>query len=815
MRINTGGNVGIGIATPLAKVHAVASTATGLGSLPSGATGILDSNGNNYLLFRNTVDNATYSGLAFQDNNMGGYVLFGNAGATPSDQIAIAGYGGGILQYGSSDTINPALRTTVASWNSTGLQINNGDMRAPIFYNTPDTAYYVNPDSTSNLYGLTVNQAITGSVTGYSTYLPTRYDSGQKTNPQQYFGQSIGLRVAMTAMPVIWADTLWINGYAGGDVLDMCALHFSRQGTPKMWITTQQSTATSYGTFYEFPSLGYNSGNTGDLYAGIFKDSNNTAYYIDSDSTSRMNTISLDQVNVGDGTFLFKTGAGSGTTRHLNMSTYAGDPSQAHTGQSGITWGYRSDNEPYYMIHLTHGDYSGHTKLSLSWHTGIRIGAGVAYGGTAFYDNSLNAAASPNLIFTVGRGDNNVRSLTTFRAPIMYDIDDGAYYINPASTSNLNGLTVAATITGSVNGSATSLNSSNFISRTGSSGNLNTDFQNTPAGTTRIQGDDSSLANSPGGTWWFYHNMRHGNNTNYWGVQVAWGWEDQANQLRTRNVSGGVYGAWANYWNSLNDGSGSGLDADLLDGKHASDAVGVNTVVTREGSGYTFLNYINSNTGDNENPTIGQIITINSGNDGYYRKSGIQHVLNSMAGLGATWTGTQYFQSNRDTTSNSPPLQAYSTSGGAIMAFHRAGIYAINMGLDSDNIFRIAGWSASANAFQMDGSGNLTMLGNITAYSDIRKKKDITTIENALDMVSRMRGVRFRRIDTDQAGVGVIAQEMLEVLPEVVQQGIGNDDTMSVAYGNIVGVLIEAIKEQQAHINKLETKINSFEQRLI
>jgi hypothetical protein len=102
------------------------------------------------------------------------------------------------------------------------------------------------------------------------------------------------------------------------------------------------------------------------------------------------------------------------------------------------------------------------------------------------------------------------------------------------------------------------------------------------------------------------------------------------------------------------------------------------------------------------------------------------------------------------------------------------------------------------------------MLGNVTAYSDVRKKKDITTIENALDMVCRMRGVRFRRIDTDQVGVGVIAQEMLEVLPEVVQQGIGNDDTMSVAYGNIVGVLIEAIKEQQAHINNMQLEINSL-----
>ena len=79
-------------------------------------------------------------------------------------------------------------------------------------------------------------------------------------------------------------------------------------------------------------------------------------------------------------------------------------------------------------------------------------------------------------------------------------------------------------------------------------------------------------------------------------------------------------------------------------------------------------------------------------------------------------------------------------------------------------------------------------------------------------MVSRMRGVRFRRIDTDQAGVGVIAQEMLEVLPEVVQQGAGNDDTLSVAYGNIVGVLIEAIKEQQTSINKLQQEIISLKE---
>ena len=106
----------------------------------------------------------------------------------------------------------------------------------------------------------------------------------------------------------------------------------------------------------------------------------------------------------------------------------------------------------------------------------------------------------------------------------------------------------------------------------------------------------------------------------------------------------------------------------------------------------------------------------------------------------------------------------------------------------------------------MDGSGNLTMLGNVTAYSDARIKKDVETIDSALDLVSKMRGVRYTRIDTKKRGVGVIAQEMLEVCPEVVQQGVGDDDTLSVAYGNLVGVLIEAVKELTARVAELEGK---------
>jgi hypothetical protein len=104
----------------------------------------------------------------------------------------------------------------------------------------------------------------------------------------------------------------------------------------------------------------------------------------------------------------------------------------------------------------------------------------------------------------------------------------------------------------------------------------------------------------------------------------------------------------------------------------------------------------------------------------------------------------------------------------------------------------------------MDFNGNLTMAGNVTAYSDERLKTNIHTIENALEKVMKLRGVSYERIDTGEKNIGVIAQEIKEVLPEVVMEREGEDQFMSVSYGNIVGVLIEAIKELKAEIEELK-----------
>ena len=102
-------------------------------------------------------------------------------------------------------------------------------------------------------------------------------------------------------------------------------------------------------------------------------------------------------------------------------------------------------------------------------------------------------------------------------------------------------------------------------------------------------------------------------------------------------------------------------------------------------------------------------------------------------------------------------------------------------------------------------AGNFTATGNVTAFSDERLKENVQTIEGALDKVAQMRGVTYNyksELNDGQRGTGVIAQEMQQVMPEVVEEG----EYLSVAYGNLVGVLIEAVKELKAELDQCKCK---------
>ena len=99
--------------------------------------------------------------------------------------------------------------------------------------------------------------------------------------------------------------------------------------------------------------------------------------------------------------------------------------------------------------------------------------------------------------------------------------------------------------------------------------------------------------------------------------------------------------------------------------------------------------------------------------------------------------------------------------------------------------------------------GNILTSGTLTENSDIKLKTNIQIIPNALDKVLQLRGVEFDRIDMDdEHQIGVIAQEVEKIIPEVVY----GEETKSVAYGNIVAVLIEAIKELTQRVTELENK---------
>jgi hypothetical protein len=120
---------------------------------------------------------------------------------------------------------------------------------------------------------------------------------------------------------------------------------------------------------------------------------------------------------------------------------------------------------------------------------------------------------------------------------------------------------------------------------------------------------------------------------------------------------------------------------------------------------------------------------------------------------------------------------------------------------DKDLIFKgnDGGSVITALTLDMSAAGAATFNNDVTAFSDERLKTDIKTIDNALSKVCDMRGVYFNR--DGAAGTGVIAQEIQNVLPEVVHD---KQEYLSVAYGNMVGVLIEAIKELKKEVETLK-----------
>ena len=339
-------------------------------------------------------------------------------------------------------------------------------------------------------------------------------------------------------------------------------------------------------------------------------------------------------------------------------------------------------------------------------------------------------------------------------------------------------------------------------------------------------------------------------------------------------------------WHTGNDGSGSGLDADTLDGQQGSYYLDYNNL-TNVPAGSS-----NADTLDNLDST--------------------QFLRSHASDTVSTYSNIIQFYSNTNmaTASGSQSsLQCYSsgTNNDAFMTFHVGGDYACYFGLDGGiNDIAVGGWSMGATTYRvwhagndgaasgldaalfngiqssqflrsdandvfeggslgfgvttrqmlnlystsygigvqsstmycrsgsrfswhrggshsntendpgtngvvamtLDGSSNLVVTGNVTAYSDINLKENIEVIPNALEKVAQIRGITYDRKDMGNSPrhAGVIAQEVEVVLPEVVTTD--ENGVKSVAYGNLVGLLIEAVKELKAEVETLKKERN-------
>ena len=378
-------------------------------------------------------------------------------------------------------------------------------VRSPKFYNYTDTSYYMDLDGTSELSTLKTHALApkstqinyTGVDNGTFSFTNAGGGSANFTNRggriltsnasgwhqdgedpvisivDSHTGTDINsagigmiLHNEQSTNSAYSPGVLFTAKSTSGSYNSMYAGIYGRKTSNNTGVDTNWNTGElhffSVGTGYVTSTPDLRLANHGEVHiksnvrAPIFYDSNNTAYYTDPASTSNLNAItaagnittpevSSTKFSNAAGGFLFRAGSGAGTTRHINLADSTTDPSNIdNPAGTGISWGERSDNNPYYMIYPDkeniNGDYS---KLVIAWHTGLKLGASSTYGGTRFYNNSPFLGSE---IFSVGKADNHVRASYNFysqevhasvrvNAPAFYDSNDTSYYADPASAS--------------------------------------------------------------------------------------------------------------------------------------------------------------------------------------------------------------------------------------------------------------------------------------------------------------------------------------------------------------------------------------------
>ena len=227
--------------------------------------------------------------------------------------------------------------------------------------------------------------------------------------------------------------------------------------------------------------------------------------------------------------------------------------------------------------------------------------------------------------------------------------------------------------------------------------------------------------------------------------------------------------------------------------------------------GYFYPSYINL-TGSADTATAASHYMVETGSDGFVRPKTLANVKSEILG-GAILTSTQLSIQGNSTANAIEIGRIDGTSSTPCIDFHSGAT-----ATDFDARIIANGGNGTS------GQGNLTIVAsscafsgivsatNFNSLSDVNKKTNINTISNAIDKLTSLRGVDYTWKDTGAKSMGVIAQELEQVLPELVHTSETGEK--SVFYGNLVGLLIEAIKDQQEEIKMLKINMEEIIKRI-
>ena len=280
--------------------------------------------------------------------------------------------------------------------------------------------------------------------------------------------------------------------------------------------------------------------------------------------------------------------------------------------------------------------------------------------------------------------------------------------------------------------------------------------------------------------------------------------------FRTRNGDAGTFNPWRAI---LHDGNYT-LYSPTLTGGGASGTWSINVT----GNAGTATTATNLSGFDKTNPTFGAVYSTNwfrsYGDTGLYNQDYACHFRRSTSASFGTWEMFGYNKGGYGGLNIIDPSGYWNNfmfengNGGLYQQNGSGWVWLHNRTYGS---FAIGPSGTVSASYRLYVEGNIYATGVVDWASDVRKKENIVTIDSSLEKVTKLRGVYFNRIDDPKkkTQTGVIAQEVKEIMPELVNYDDMND-SYSVTYGNFAGLFIEAIKEQQKEINELKLIINNL-----